>query len=196
MSSCRRWSSSWLEHIAAETPVPQDVEKPVEFLKAFSQDRVQLLENPAIPLAEKIVELLVILTEEKTRQGVNAGVQHVVNAVEVEKYNIIEETVQKMKPIIQEKSNQETKRIKIPLLQFTDKVADIPLVAQRQICVNQEVQKTIEDLQLQYTLICSFRFPARFRLVRHRCSRVCSGYVHTSGGHVEVLVDMVLSCGS
>ena len=39
----------------------------------------------------------------------------------------------------------------VPLLQFTDKVADIPVVAQRQICVNEEVQKTIEDLQLQYT---------------------------------------------
>ena len=140
-----------VEHIAADTPVPQDVEEPAEFLKAFSQDRVQLLENPAIPLAEKIVELPVIQTEEKTRQGVNACVQHVVNAVEVEKYKIIEETVQRMKPIIQEKINQETKRIKIPLLQFTDKVADIPVVAQRQICVNQEVQKTIEDLQLQYT---------------------------------------------
>ena len=140
-----------VEHIAADTPVPQDVEEPAEFFKAFSQDRVKLLENPAIPLAEKIVELPVIQTEEKTRQRVNACVQHVVNAVEVEKYKIIEETVQRMKPIIQEKINQETKRIKIPLLQFTDKVADIPVVAQRQIFVNQEVQKTIEDLQLQYT---------------------------------------------
>ena len=52
-----------VEHIAADTSVPQDVEEPAEFFKAFSQDRVQLrfggqiIENPAIPLAEKIVEV-------------------------------------------------------------------------------------------------------------------------------------------
>ena len=108
-----------------------------------------MLENPAIPLAEKIVELPVIQTEEKTRQGVNACVQHVANTVEVEKYKIIEETVQRMKPIIQEKINQETKRIKMPLLQFTDKVVDNPVVAQRQISM-ETVQKSIEIPQLQH----------------------------------------------
>ena len=42
--------------------VPHDVEEPAEFFKALSQDRVQLrfggqiIENPAIPLSEKIVE--------------------------------------------------------------------------------------------------------------------------------------------
>ena len=62
-----------VEHIADDTPIPQDVEEPAEFFKAFSQDRVQLrvrgqiIENPAIPLAEKIVELPVIQTEEKRR---------------------------------------------------------------------------------------------------------------------------------
>ena len=60
-------------------------------------------------------------------------VQHVVNAVEVEKSEIIEETVQRMKPIIQEKINQETKRIEIPPMQFMDKAIDIPVVAQRQV---------------------------------------------------------------
>ena len=94
------------EHIA-DISVPQDVEEPAEFFKAFSQDRVhlrvggQIIENPAIPLAEKIVELPVIQTEEKTQQGLNMCVQHVVNAVEVEKH------------IVQEKINQETKRIEI-----------------------------------------------------------------------------------
>ena len=93
-----------VEHIAADTPIPQDVEEPAEFFKAFSQDRVQLrvrgqiIDNPAIPLAEKIVELPVIQTEEKTRQGVNVCAQHVVNAVEVKMSKIIEETVQRMKP--------------------------------------------------------------------------------------------------
>ena len=80
-----------VEHIAADTSVPQDVEEPAEFFKAFSQDRVQLrfggqiIENPAIPLAEKIVELPVSQTEEKTQQGANMCFQHIVNAVEVEK---------------------------------------------------------------------------------------------------------------
>ena len=39
----------------------------------------------------------------------------------------------------------------VPLLQFTDKVVDIPVVAQRQIRVNWNVQKTTEISQLQYT---------------------------------------------
>ena len=68
------------EHIA-DISVPQDVEEPAEFFKAFSQDRVQLrfggqiIENPAISLAEKIVELPVIQTEEKTQQGLNMCVR-------------------------------------------------------------------------------------------------------------------------
>ena len=105
--------------------VPQDVEEPVEFFKASSQHRVQLrfggqiIETAAISLAEKIVEVPVIQTEEKTHQGVNMCIQHVVNAVEVEKSKIIEETVQRMNPIIQEKINQETKRIEVPSLQFS-----------------------------------------------------------------------------
>ena len=41
--------------------------------------------------------------------------------------------------------------VKTPLLQFTDKVVDIPVVAQRQIRVNRNVQKTMEISQLQYT---------------------------------------------
>ena len=129
--------------------VPQAVEELAEIFRVFSQDRIQQRTveqtNPAIPLAEKIVELLVI----QTRRSVNACVQHVVNAVEVEKYKIVEETVQRMKPIIQEKINQETKQIKIPLSQFTDKVVDNPVVAQRQISM-ETVQKSIETPQLQY----------------------------------------------
>ena len=131
-----------VEHIAADTPVPQDVEEPAEFLKAFSQDRVQLLENPAIPLAEKIVELLVIQTEGTTQRGVNAHVQHVVNAVEVEKSKIIEETVQRMEPVIKEKINRATKHIKIQQAQCLDKAGNMPVVVQRQIPVAQTVQET------------------------------------------------------
>ena len=47
----------------------------------------------------------------ETEQGVNVCVQHVVNAVEVEKH------------VVQEKINQETKRIEIPLLQFMDNLS-------------------------------------------------------------------------
>ena len=118
--------------------VPQDVEGPAEFFKASSQDRVQqrfggqIIETPAISLAEKIVEVPVIQTQEKTQQGVNTHVQHVVDTVEVEKHNI------------QEKINQETKRIEVPPLQLIDKAVDIPVAAQRQAHMNQMVQKTIE----------------------------------------------------
>ena len=71
--------------------VPQDVEEPAEFFKASSQDRVQqrfggqIIQTPAISLAEKIVEVPVIQTQQKTQQGVNTYVQHVVDTVEVEK---------------------------------------------------------------------------------------------------------------
>ena len=103
--------------------VPQDVEEPAEFFKASSQDRVQqrfggqIIEPPAISLAEKIVEVPVIQTQEKTQQGVNTYIQHVVDTVEVEKH------------IIHEKINQETKRIEVPPLQFIDKAVDISVLA-------------------------------------------------------------------
>ena len=122
--------------------VPKDVEGPAEFFKASSQDWVQqrfggqIIETPAISLAEKIVEVPVIQTQEKTQQGVNTHVQHVVDTVEVEKHNI------------QEKINQETKRIEVPPLQLVDKAVDIPVAAQRQAHMNQMVQKTIEISQL------------------------------------------------
>ena len=132
-----------VEHITVDTPVPQDVEEPGEFFNAFSHNRVQLLENPAIPLAEKIVELPVIQTEEKTQQGVNTHAQHVVDStVEVERPKIIDETVQK--PTIQEKLNQVTKHIKIPQVQFLDKADDMLVDVQRQIPVAQTMQKTME----------------------------------------------------
>ena len=137
-----------------DAPVPQAVEELAEVSKVFSQGRIQqrIVEQtiPAIPLAEKIVELPVIQTEEKMQRGVNTHVQHVVNAVEVEKSEIIEGTVQRKKPIIQEKINQVTKHVEIPELEFTDKVVDNPVVAQRQISM-ETVQKSMEIPQLQIT---------------------------------------------
>ena len=88
-------------------------------------------ENPDTSCAEKIIEKPVTQTQGKTQQVANTRVQHVVPLLQIVK-----------------------KTVEVPevsLLQFTNKVADIPVVAQRQICVNQEVQKTIEISQLQYT---------------------------------------------
>ena len=61
------------------------------------------------------------------------SVQHVVNTVEVEKPKIIELTVQRKKPIIQEKINQGTKLIEFSQTQFLDKAGDMPVVVQRQV---------------------------------------------------------------
>ena len=100
----------------------------------------QTIEDPAIPLVEKIVEMPVIRTKEKTQHVVNTHVQHVVNTVEVERPKLIKETVQ-------EKINQVTKHIKIPQVQFLNKVDDM----QQQIRpVTQTVQKTTEISQLQF----------------------------------------------
>ena len=74
-------------------------------------------------------------------------VQHVVNTIEVEKPKIIKETVQRKKPIIQEKINQVTKHVEVPEVppsQFTDKVMYKPVVAQRQIPQLQTVDKVDE----------------------------------------------------
>ena len=125
----------------ADVPVPQMLKELAEVFKSFRRDRIQqrIVEQtiPAIPLAEKIVELPVIQTEEKIRQGVNTHAQHVVDTVEVQK------------PIIQEKINPVTKHLEDPLSQFTGKAMDIPVVAQRQISM-ETVQKSIETPQLQY----------------------------------------------
>ena len=129
----------------AEIPVPQVVEELVEVFKVFPQDRIQqrlveqTIETPDITLAEKIVEGPVTQTQGKTQQIVNRSVQHVLDTLEVEKH------------IIQEKINQVTRHVETPLLQFTDKVVDIPVVAQRQIRMNRKVEKIIEIPQLRQT---------------------------------------------
>ena len=116
----------------ADAPVPQAMEELAEVSKVFSQDRIQ----------QRAVETVV-----QTQQGVTTHVQHVVNTIEVEKPKIIKETAQRKKPITQEKINQATKHVEVPevpLSQFTDKVIDKPVVAQRQIPMVQAVQKTIQ----------------------------------------------------
>ena len=144
------------------------VEELMEVSKDFAQDRVQrcfaeqTIENPAILLAVKIIEAPVIQTHEKTQhlvnthvqqvvntveveepkfsQLVNTHVQHVVNTVEVEEPKLIKETVQRKKPIVQEKINQVTKHIDVPQVQFFDKVDDMPVVVQRQVYMTPEIQ--------------------------------------------------------
>ena len=140
-----------------DAPVPQTVKELTEVSKVFSQDRIQqrvveqTIEDPAIPLVEKTVEMPVIRKKEKTQHVVNTHVQHVVNTVEVERSKLIKETQHRKKPIINEKINQMTKHIKIPQVQFLNKVDDMLVDVQQQIRpMTQTVQKTTEIPQLQF----------------------------------------------
>ena len=76
------------------------------------------------------------------------SVQHVVNTVEVETPRIIKEAV-RGKKVIQEKINQVTKHVEVPLVQFLNKVDDMPVAVQRQIPMVQTVEETKETPQLQ-----------------------------------------------
>ena len=98
MSLCRRRVEQLVEvpeTVSRDGVQQRTVEQIVESFKVFSQDRIQqrAVEQtiPAIPLAEKTVELPVIQTAEKTRQGVNTHAQYVVDTVEVERPKIIDE---------------------------------------------------------------------------------------------------------
>ena len=67
----------------------------------------------------------------------------------MEKPKIIELTVQRKKPIIQEKINQGTKLIEFSQAQFLDEAGDMPVVVQRQVSTAQTVQKAMEVAPLQ-----------------------------------------------
>ena len=95
-------------------------------------------ETLAVSLAFEIIEVPVI----QTQQVMNTHVQYVVDTVEVEKSKIIEETVQRMKPIIQEKIRQVIKHTDFPQLQFLSKVVDMPVGGQQQ--ASMAVEKTVE----------------------------------------------------
>ena len=131
-----------------DAPVPQTVKELTEVSKVFSQDGIQqrAIEQTtlAIPLVEKTVEMPDTRTQDKTQHVVNTHVQHVVNTVEVERPKLAKETVQ-------EKINQVTKHIKIPQVQFLNKVDDMLVDVQQQIRpMAQTVQKTTEIPQLQF----------------------------------------------
>ena len=138
-----------------DASVPQAVEELAEASKVFSQDGIQqrIVEQtiPATSLAETIVVVPVIQMQGTTQRGVNTHVQHVANAVEVEKPKIIELSVQRKKFIIQEKINRGTKPIVFPQAQFLDKAGDILVVVQRQVSTAQTVQKAMEVPLSQFT---------------------------------------------
>ena len=155
VSSRDRISQHTMEQ-TLNVPVPEMVTQSVEVLKTFSQNRAQqhfggqIVDPCAVSLTEKTVAMPDTRTHDKTQHVVNTHAHHVVNTVEVEKPKIIELTVQRKKPIIQEKINQVTKHIKIPQVQFLNKVDDMLVDVQQQIRpMAQTVQKTTEIPQLQ-----------------------------------------------
>ena len=139
-----------------EIPQLDVIEKIIETSKTFSQNRVQqrfgkqTIEPSAISLAERVVEAPDTRTQDETQHVVNTHVQHVINTVEVERPKLIKETQQRRKPIVNEKINQVTKHIKIPQVQFPNKVDEMPVCVQRQIPMVQAVQKITEIPQLQF----------------------------------------------
>ena len=115
----------------------------------YPDEEEQTTETLAVSLAVEIIEVPVIQTQEKTQQVVNTHVQYVIDTVGVEKSKIIEETVERMKPIIQEKISQVTKHIYFPQLQFLNKFVDMPVVGQRQASMVEKTQTTIHVPQAQ-----------------------------------------------
>ena len=61
------------------------------------------------------------------------------------------EQLVKLPKTVSEDEIQTVQTMEVPLLQSINKVVDAPVVVQRKVHVNQNVQKTIEDIQLQYT---------------------------------------------
>ena len=99
----------------------------------------------SLELAQLASRVASAMHAETSTGDVNTHVQHVVHTVEVERPRIIKQTVQK--PIIQEKISE---------LQFTDKVVNIPVLAQRRISSMVQVrqvrvvEKTVEIPQLPF----------------------------------------------
>ena len=120
-----------VEHITADTPVPQDVEDLVEFFKAFSQDRVQLrfrgqiIANPAITLAEKIIEMPVTQFTDKV----------------VDIPVLAQRQISMVQPV--------QKNIEISQLQYCDEVIVVPVVSVVQVPRVWVVKKTVEDPQVE-----------------------------------------------
>merc|ERR1712061_899379 len=90
-------------------------------------------------------------------------VQNQVQTIEMEKPKIIQKTVQRKKPIIQEHITEVTRvveevvpvqkvvhvPVEVPQVQYIDRIVDVPVVKQRQVPSVQKVQKTVEVPQIQ-----------------------------------------------
>ena len=167
-----------------DAPVPQAVEELADISKVSSQDGIQqrIVEQtiPAILLAEKIVELPVIQTEERTQQGVNTHAQHVVNT---ERPEIIKQTGQKN--ITQEKINQITSKLRClsrsaPTMSWTSlswrrdrfsrskllPVVDVSVVVVAQVPQVHVETKTVEITQLQHVVEKSHSFRSSRKSLR------------------------------
>ena len=133
--------------------VPEMVEQLVKLPRTVSVDRIQQRTAERIvdiPVPQDVVELVEVLRIPKDR----IQQRFVEQTDETPDISFAEKIVEKA--VIQTQGN--TQQVVntgvphvVPLLRFTDKVVDIPVVAQRQIRVNRNVQKTIEISQLQYT---------------------------------------------
>ena len=104
-----------------DAPVLQVVEELVEVSQVFSQNTVyqrfgeQTTETPDISFVDKIVEMLVTQTQEKTQQVANTHVQHVVNTVKVLKPKIIQaETAETRHPGEDQPGNQAHRGSTVP----------------------------------------------------------------------------------
>merc|ERR1712176_1613012 len=99
--------------------------------------------GPKIEIQEKIIKIPRI-----TNTVVHTCVENQVQTVEMEKPKIIQKTVQRRKPIVQDHVTQVpkvmTQTITVP------KVQQIPVVKQRQVPMVQKVERTVEVPQIEY----------------------------------------------
>ena len=123
-ASCERNQQRNLER-TVDVPVPGVEEELVEASKDFSQDRDQqrsgqdTLEFPTISLAEKVVEVPDIQVRGKVQQGVSTHTQRIVDTVDVENHTI------------QERINQVTKHVDVPILQIVERKIESAQLADR-----------------------------------------------------------------
>ena len=164
-------------------PVLPVEEELAEMSKAFSQNRArqrfgrQIVEPPAVSLTEKTVEMPDTRTQDKTQHVMNTHVQHVVNAVETEMSKIIKETLQRKKPIINEKINQVTKHVEIPQLQIVEKTTETSKI--------QTIQGTRTSESLGTAPVCQMAQAAHVEVKSRTRSRDCDNG-RTAGTHEDM----------
>ena len=96
-----------VEHINADTPVPQDVEEPGEFFKAFSQEKIyQETKRIEIPL----LQFIIVVAQRQISMVIDV---RVVSVVQVPLVQVMAETAE------------------IAQLQVDDKMVDVPVVLGR-----------------------------------------------------------------